>query len=82
MARGMLNNFRDDAEALMFMLSVDELSPNLQSKIYTTLSTHPHLRGLDLIGQIEKSLTLAEQSEAEAWLRGLSAEDKRALRGG
>ena len=74
----MLNNFRDDAEALMFMLS----APNLQSKIYTTLSTHPHLRGLDLIDQIEKSLTLAEQSEAEAWLRGLSAEDKRALRGG
>ena len=64
-----------------FAEAFDRLSPGLQGKVFTTLSANPHLRGLDLIDAIERKLTLAEAAEAEAFLRGLSPEHRRLLRG-
>jgi hypothetical protein len=49
----------------------DELPPSVQAKLYRTLAVKPHLRGERLLDELESKLTLAEQVEAEAWLRSL-----------
>lgn len=59
----------------------DQLSAGVQNKIFQTMARSPHLKGLDLIDRIERTLTLDETVEAERWLRGLSPEHRRLLRG-
>ena len=59
----------------------DRLSAPLQNKIFTIMATMPHLRGLDLVDRIERTLTLDETVEAERWLKSLSPAHRQILRG-
>jgi hypothetical protein len=58
-----------------------EWSSDLEARVVAALSAHGHLRGLDLVDAIEKTMTLAEASEAEAWLKTLSPEHRKLLIG-
>jgi hypothetical protein len=64
-----------------FTATFDELSPGLQAKVFSVMANSPHKRGLDLLDAIEAKLTLAENVEAQRWLRALPAEYRALVRG-
>ena len=58
------------------------LSAGLQNRVFKVLAARgSYLRGLDLVYEVEKKLTLAEAVEASDWLRALPEEYKAWLRG-
>jgi hypothetical protein len=58
-----------DREA--FISAFDELSPSVQTKALRAAWQNPGRSFLDLLDIVEPTLTLAEQAEAEAWVRKL-----------
>lgn len=57
----------------------DTLPESIQRKVAVVMHSHPHLRGLDLIAQVERTLTLEEAAAAEEWARALPEEIKEGL---
>ena len=67
---------------LGFVEEFDTLSAGLRNRVFKVLAARgSYLRGLDLVYEVEKKLTLAEAVEASDWLRALPEEYKAWLRG-
>jgi len=65
-----------------FSDTFDTLSAGVQRKVFEVMAARgPNLRGLDLVYEVEKKLTLGEAAEAAEWLRALPEHHKAWLRG-